>query len=187
MLFNYLFKKKNTFFFNIMIFKYIVLALYWPYIYYLQKSKKSLQEIHFLLKNKICGKTAFNTMISVVSPYSGSINPVVEEFDSNITKCYIHDNNSLRNPFNSIHALALANLGELTSGLLMMNHLQFNKQRGIITKISIEYYKKAKGKITSICHIDSLKNGVIKCQLFDVKQVLIGEVFCTWDIKKNDI
>ena len=170
-----------------MIIKYIVLALYSPYIYYLKKSRKNLHEIYYLLKSKICGKTAFSTMISVVSPYSGSINPIVEEFDGNTTKCYFQEKRCFKNPFNSVHALALANLGELTSGLLMMDNLQSTKQKGIITNISIEYHKKARGKITAICDIKSLNEGVIKSELFDRKNVLICEVFCKWNIKKSDI
>ena len=167
-----------------MIFKYIVLVLYSPYIYYLKKSRKNLHEIHYLLKSKLFGKTAFSAMISVVAPYSGSINPIVDEFDGNTTKCYIQEKRCLRNPFNSVHALALANLGELTSGLLMMDYLQSTKQKGIITNINIEYHKKARGKITAICDIKSLNEGVIKSELFDRKHELICEVFCTWNIKK---
>ena len=73
------------------IFKYIILALYYPYIYYLRTSKKTLHEIFYLLESKIYGKLAFSTMISFISPYSGSINPIVDYFDKNITKCYINE------------------------------------------------------------------------------------------------
>ena len=170
-----------------MIFKYIALALYLPYIIYLKKSRKNLYEIYNLLKSKLFGKTAFSAMISIVAPYSGSINPIVEEFDENTAKCYIQEKRCLKNPFNSIHALALANLGELTSGLLMMDYLQSTKQKGIITNISIQYHKKARGIITAKCNIKSLNEGVIKSELFDREDVLICEVFCTWNIKKKDI
>jgi len=143
--------------------------------------------MHSLLKSKICGTTAFSAMISFVSPYSGSINPIVEQFDENTIKCSIKEKICLRNPFNSVHALALANLGELTSGLLMMDYLQYSKQKGIITKITIEYHKKARGKITAICDLKSLHEGVIKSELYDEKNVLICDVFCTWNIKNCDI
>ena len=90
-----------------------------------------------------------------------------------------------KNPFNSIHALTLANLGELTSGLLMMNYLQLSKQSGIITKITSKYHKKARGKISAICDIKSLSKGIIKSELYDNKNILVCEVFCTWNIKGN--
>ena len=167
-----------------MIFKYIVLVLYLPYIYYLKKSSKNLSEIHYLLKSKYCGNKAFSAMISILSPYSGSIDPIVENYDKYFTKCYIQEKKFLKNPFNSIHAIAIANLGELTSGLLMMDYLQSTKQKGIITNIHIKYHKKARGKITAICDIKSLNEGIIKSDIFDNKNVLICEVFCTWNIKK---
>ena len=85
-----------------MIFKYIVLALYSPYIIYLKKSRKNLYEIYNLLKSKLFGKTAFSAMISIAAPYSGSINPIVEEFDENTAKCYIQEKRCLKNPFNSL-------------------------------------------------------------------------------------
>lgn len=169
-----------------MLIKYISLVLYLPYIYYLKRIKKSFHEIHYLLKSKICGTDAFSAMISYASPYSGSINPIVEQFDENTIKCSIKENIFLGNPFNSIHALALANLGELTSGLLMTDYLKFSKQKGIITKITIEYHKKARGKITAICDIKSLHKGIIKSELYDEKNELICTVFCTWTIKKRD-
>ena len=169
-----------------MIFKYIVLALYSPYIISLKHSRKKLNEIHSLLNSKICGNTAFSAMINVGSPYSGSIYPIVEEFNNNTTKCSIKEKRYLKNPFNSIHALALANLGELTSGLLMMDYLQSSKQKGIITGITIEYHKKARGKITAICDINSLNEGIIKSELYDKNKVLVCKVFCTWNIKNGD-
>ena len=54
----------------------------------------------------------------------------------------------LRNPFSCVHALALANLGEFSSGMLMVNWLAYHKdKRGIPIKIETEYLKKARGKI----------------------------------------
>ena len=51
----------------------------------------------------------------------------------------------LKNPFNSIHALALMNVGELTSGLVLTSTFQKQGLRGIVTKLDAEYFKKAKG------------------------------------------
>ena len=82
-----------------------------------------------------------------------------------------------------IHAIAIANLGELTSGLLMMNYLNLNNQKGIITKIKIKYHKKARGRITAICDIMSLNNGNIKCELYNNKGELVAEFLSLWNIK----
>ena len=85
-----------------MIFGYIILLLYVPYICYLNYSKKKLNEIHSLLKYKMGGLTVFSIMINMVSPYSGSIYPTVENFNENVTQCCIEERSCLKNPFHSI-------------------------------------------------------------------------------------
>ena len=165
------------------IFNFIILIVYSPYIYYNKYNGKSYDEIHLLLKNKLFGIKAFSTLITIICPYSSSIYPIVEEFNKVKIKCYIDDKLYLKNPFNSIHAIAIANLGELTSGLLMMNYLNLNNKKGIITKITIKYHKKARGRITAICDIMSLNNGTIKCNLYNSNGDLIAEFISLWNIK----
>jgi acyl-coenzyme A thioesterase PaaI-like protein len=47
-----------------------------------------------------------------------------------------------------VHAIALMNVAEFASGAAMTTALPPG-YRGIVTKISIEYFKKARGKITA--------------------------------------
>lgn len=165
-------------------FKYIVLLFYFPYIFYLQQINTDLHQIFAHLKGNPFGKLAFSAMLGFTSPYSGSIEPMVEEFHKGKTKCVIVENRSVKKPFNSIHALALTNLGEISSGLLMMDHMRSVKKKGIITKITTDFHKKARGKITAISNIESLDHCVIKSDLYDANNDLVCEVFCTWKMKE---
>ena len=114
-----------------------------------------------------------------------AIVPIIYHFDSRMVKCSINETFFIKNPFKSIHALSLGNLGELTLGLLMINYLQNFNQRGIITQIYIKYHKKARDVIQAISNIESLRNRIIKSQLYDQDKFLVAEVLCRWDIKNK--
>jgi acyl-coenzyme A thioesterase PaaI-like protein len=59
------------------------------------------------------------------------------------------DRHKLRNHLDCIHAIALANLGELASGLAMISALP-STTRAIVCHFEMEYLKIARGKLTAI-------------------------------------
>jgi acyl-coenzyme A thioesterase PaaI-like protein len=114
----------------------------------------------------------------------------VHELSVGQCRASISDHWRIRNPFHSIHALALANLAEAVIGLSVMTLLdqKYKGVIGIVTGMTGKYLKKARGTIHAQCTMNELtidKEQTISCSLFDQQGQEVAIFSYTWNFKNK--
>jgi acyl-coenzyme A thioesterase PaaI-like protein len=92
------------------------------------------------------GRRIFSRLVGMAAPYTGSIDARVVELERGRAVAELADRRAVRNHIRCVHAIALANLAELTGNAAVAYTLP-DDARFIVAGMSIEYLKKARGTI----------------------------------------
>lgn len=99
------------------------------------------------------GRALFSRLVGFFAPYSSTIGPRVEVLEPGRAVIAMRDRRAVRNHLRSIHAAAMMNLAEFTGGLLTAASMP-KGARMIVTSLSIEFVKKARGRLVAEGHCE---------------------------------
>jgi acyl-coenzyme A thioesterase PaaI-like protein len=131
------------------------------------------------------GNRVFSWFVGWMAPYTGSMGAAVIALEPGFARITLRDRRAVRNHLTSIHAIALANLGELTTGLAVTTALAPGV-RGIPVRIGISYHKKARGTITAECRCDPVdplaepRDQTVTARLVDAEGDVVAELEAVW-------
>jgi acyl-coenzyme A thioesterase PaaI-like protein len=136
------------------------------------------------------GKWIFSKFISRLIPYTGTISPFVREVGPGFAEVSIKDCRRNRNHLRSIHAVAIANLGEFTTGLALHFALDAHG-RAILTRLETEYHKKARGEIVASARLAQLPINqglnIVTAVVSDKSNSTVATVKAFWLVDRKDL
>ncbi len=133
------------------------------------------------------GKRAFSKVVGWMAPYTGTLGARVQELQPGFCRVEVRDRRAVRNHLNSIHAIALMNLGEVVTGLAMYSGLPAGG-RGIIVNLAMDYKRKARGTLSAeascVLPADPGRHDVrIVADLTDGSGEVVATATATWNVE----
>lgn len=144
-----------------------------------------------LLKGLPGGTRLFTRVVGWIAPYTGTLGAHVRQLEPGHCRAELRDRRRVRNHLDSIHAVALVNLGELVTGLSTVTALPTGV-RGIVVGLSAEYEKKARGRLVAECRtglpsLDEPVDHEAVAEIRDESGDMVATVRATWRLAPPEV
>ncbi|KAJ3204925.1 hypothetical protein HDU67_009207 [Dinochytrium kinnereticum] len=150
----------------------------------------------FFSKIPLIGNMLFNLVVSMGSPYTGSIPLAFKSLSKGKCIGVMRERRSIRNPFNSVHAAAMINMGEAVGAMAVMSWIESQPKpmRAIPYKLSGDFKKKARGTLSATADLSedmmlkSVSEGTaeVVTVIRDSSGDVVSEVTALWKISAID-
>jgi acyl-coenzyme A thioesterase PaaI-like protein len=123
-------------------------------------------------------------MLGFMVPYTGALGAGVMRFDPGHVQVRLRERRGVRNHLRSVHAIALANMGELATGLALVGSLP-PTVRGILVRLEIDYRKKARGTLVAearcvLPHVTEACEHAVEAEVRDAAGEAVALVRAHW-------
>jgi acyl-coenzyme A thioesterase PaaI-like protein len=136
------------------------------------------------------GRKFFAFALKQIVPYTGALGSTVKIIENGRCVIELQDRRLVRNHLGSVHAMALANLAEITTGLCMLYTIG-DKYIGILTGFEIKYHKKARGLLTAESlftpNPEALKKNtaIIEATIKNSEGVAVATATAHWSVRAS--
>lgn len=136
------------------------------------------------------GRGVFSFLLARRVPYSGSVKPRIEHLEPGFVQVSLRDRRRVRNHLDSIHAVALTNVGELASGLALLTALP-RGVRSIVVRLETRFHHKARGRVVATCRVapepvPEETEREVRAEIHDAEGELVAEVTALWRLRPTD-
>lgn len=130
------------------------------------------------------GKWLFSLLLGFMVPYTGTIGARVESLEPGHVRVRLRERRRVRNHLRSVHAIAIANLGEVATGLALIGALG-PEARGILTGLDVRYEKKARGVLEAEarCEVPTVTRSMdrtVQAEIRDAAGDTVATVTAHW-------
>lgn len=133
------------------------------------------------------GSWVFSRLVGSMVPYTGALRSKVDALRPGYARVVLRDRRGVRNHLRSIHAVALANLGEFAGGLAMLTGLDPGV-RAIVRHLNVEYTKKARGQLVAVCEanvpsVNAETTHTVHTTISDQDGDIVARVSVMWNLR----